>query len=69
MPKKRFLIERPITSASGTQTFWVDADTEEEALARHEAGEGDIYTSNCEVMGLGKPAIVGETSMDDTGDA
>lgn len=65
---KRFLIERAITSAEGTQTFWVDATDEGDALARHEAGEGGIYTDNCEVQGLGEPSVCGETEADDFGD-
>lgn len=37
---KRFLLDLPTTSAEGTQTYWVDAMDEEDALARHKAGEG-----------------------------
>lgn len=65
---KRFLIERLITSADGAQTFWVDADSEDDALARHEAGEGGMYADNCEVQGLGEASVAGETELDDYGD-
>jgi hypothetical protein len=65
---KRFLIERSIASAEGTQTFWVDADSEEDALARHDAGEGGMYASECEVQSLGEPVVAGETGKDDYGD-
>lgn len=65
---KRFLIECPITSAEGTQTFWVDADSETDAIARHDAGEGGMYASDCEVQSLGEPVVAGETGADDYGD-
>lgn len=68
MKKRRFLIERQVTSAEGTQTFWVDAENEDDALAEHRAGKGGIYSDECEVQGLGEPEIAGETELDDFGD-
>lgn len=65
---KRFLIERDITDAGGTQTFYVDAETEDEAMEKHRNGEGEIYASECEVTNLGEPVFAGETSLDDDGD-
>jgi hypothetical protein len=33
--KQLFLIQRNVDDASGTQTFYVDADNEEDAITRH----------------------------------
>jgi hypothetical protein len=65
---KRFLIERPVTAAEGTQIFWVDAESEEDALEKHEAGEGGIYADVCEVQSLGEPSVCGTIEPDDFGD-
>ena len=48
--------------------FWVDAESEEEALERHEAGESEMYASECEVTQLGESEVTGTTTLDDTGD-
>ena len=65
---KRFLFSYDIESASGTQCFYVDAETLEEAKVKIEDG-GDIYSDECEVTGLcHDPEFVGETSIDDFGD-
>lgn len=50
MPTFQFAVE--ITEAVGTQTFAVDADTREEALAKIRSGEGEIVDENIEVQGL-----------------
>lgn len=65
---KRFLLARPVTEASGTQTFWADAVDEQDALARHENGEGGMYASDCEVDQLGEAEICGEIDTTDFGD-
>jgi len=68
MTLKRFLIERTVTSAAGTQIFFVDANSEEEALAKHKNGDGGMYSSEVEVQSLGEPCISGTTNLDDGGD-
>lgn len=65
---KRYLITRSITAAEGTQTFWVDAESEADALQKYEEGEGGMYQSEFEVMDLGEPENSGETTFDDYGD-
>lgn len=65
---KRFLFQRSVENAGGTQTFYVDAETQEEAesIARDEGGE--FYSEEVEVTALGEPEFCGETSLDDYGD-
>lgn len=65
---KRFLISHDVVNASGTQVFWVDAESEDEAMAKHQAGESDMYSSEVEVTKLGEPSLCGTTSLDDTGE-
>jgi hypothetical protein len=50
---KRFLFNYDIESASGTQTFYVDAETMEEAKERIKTG-GEVYADDCEVTELSK---------------
>ena len=64
---RRFLFDYSITSASGTQTFYVDAETLEEATEKLKTG-GEIYAYNCEVTDLGTPEYSGFTDTDDFGE-
>ena len=64
---KRFLYTYSVTAASGTQTFYVDAETQEEADELIQAG-GEIYSNDVEVTDLGEPDRAGETNIDDYGD-
>ncbi|WP_298151164.1 hypothetical protein [Flavobacterium sp.] len=66
---QRYLIERTIDSASGTQVFYIDSTSEAEALRLLSAGAGNIYTNQCEVTSLGEPRISGTTSLEDFGEA
>lgn len=66
---KRFLIQTSVLKAEGSQTWYVDADTEAEALQRYNDGDGDIYASEVDVTSLGEPELAGETTLDDFGDA
>ena len=65
---KRFLILTSVLNAEGYQTWYVDADTEEEALRKYDEGGGDIYSSEVDVTSLGEPEVMGETTLDDVGD-
>lgn len=65
---KRFLIDCDVTSVEGTQTWWVDAYSEDEALEKFKTDGGEIYAEEIGVMDCGKPYIVGETELDDYGD-
>lgn len=65
---KRFLIEAEVKAAEGSQTFYVDAETEEQAMDIYNNGGGNIYAHDVEVVDLGIPGCVGETSLDDFGD-
>ena len=64
---KRFLIETSVENAEGTQTWFVDAETEEEALDKFSAGGCDLYESNVDVTQCGDPEISGEVPLDDFG--
>ncbi len=64
---KRFLIDTSVENAEGTQTWFVDAETEEEALDKFSAGGCDLYESNVEVTRCGEPEISGEVPLDDFG--
>jgi hypothetical protein len=64
---KRFLIDTSVENAEGTQTWFVDAETEEEALDKFSAGGCDLYESNVEVTLCGEPEISGEVPLDDFG--
>ena len=65
---KRFLIETPVENAEGSQTWYVDATSEAEALKKYEQGGCDLYASNVDVTSLGEPEISGETTLDNFGD-
>lgn len=67
MKIQRFLVERPVDSASGSQIFYVDATSESEAIRKHKLGEGDIYANECEVTSLGEPCVTGTVELDDFG--
>jgi hypothetical protein len=64
---KRFLIDTAVEKAEGTQTWFVDAETEQEALDKFSSGAGDLYESNVEVTRCGEPEISGEVPLDDFG--
>jgi hypothetical protein len=64
---KRFLIDTLVENAEGTQTWFVDAETEEEALDKFSAGGCDLYESNVDVTQCGDPEISGEVPLDDFG--
>ncbi len=66
---KRFLISTPATSVEGGQVWWVDAATEEDALAAYHQNGGQFYTSEIDVVGLGEPEIHGQTTLGDCGDS
>lgn len=66
---KRFLIETSVENASGTQTWFVDAETEDEALEKHKSGSSNQYSSDVEVTSLGEPEISSEVPLDDFGDS
>lgn len=65
---KRFLINTDVVDAQGVQTWYVDAESEDEALEKFNAGAGEIYENEVEVTKLGDPEICGETTLDDFGD-
>ncbi len=50
---KQFFVDRDVTSASGTQTFMVTAENEEEAKGKFLREEGDIFSNDVEVLDLG----------------
>lgn len=66
--QKRYLIETSVKNTAGSQTWYVDATSEAEALEQYEQGECDLYASNVEVTSLGEPEISGETTLGDFGD-
>lgn len=65
---ERHLIVTSVEHAEGTQTWWVDATSSDEALAKFEAGDGEIYSNEVEVTKLGEPAHAGIVDLDDFGD-
>lgn len=65
---KRFLFNASVERAEGYQTFRVDAETEEEALAILKQGGGDIYASEVDVVHIGAFEFDQETSLTDFGD-
>ncbi|AMO47585.1 Hypothetical protein AKI40_1167 [Enterobacter sp. FY-07] len=65
---KRFLFTTEVKRAEGSQTFRVDAETEEEALEILENGGGDIYAHDVEVVDIGEFEFDHETNLDDFGD-
>lgn len=64
---KRFLIDTSVLNAEGSQTWFVDAETEKEALAKFKKGDCDLYESNVDVTSLDDPEISGEVPLDDFG--
>jgi hypothetical protein len=68
MTVKRFLFDHEVKSVHGTQTFYVDADSLEEARALMASSGGTFYAQEIEVTDLGEPEPAGETTLDDTGD-
>ena len=65
---KRFLIQTSVENAEGSQTWYVDAENEAEALQKYNNGECDMYANEAEVTSLGQPELAGETTLDDFGD-
>lgn len=64
---KRYLFTAQVKSASGYQTFFVDAETREEADALINEG-GDIYAHEVDVTDLERLEFDHETTTDDFGD-
>jgi hypothetical protein len=65
---RRFLFSYVVESASGSQTFYVDAETPEDALALLKTEGGELYRHEVEVTDLSEPEPSGETTLDDFGD-
>lgn len=65
---KRFLFEYPVLGTHGTQVFYVDAETADDALHLLEGGGGAIYSEEIEVTDIGEPELCGETTLDDFGE-
>jgi hypothetical protein len=53
----KYLIHANIQKASGTQTWSVTADSPEDALRKHKAGESAFYGEQVEVTSLSEPTI------------
>jgi hypothetical protein len=64
---KRFLIDTSVENAEGAQTWFVDAETEQEALDKFSSGTCALYESNVEVTRCGEPEISGEVPLNDFG--
>jgi hypothetical protein len=64
---KRFLIQTSVENAEGSQTWYVDAETEAEALKKYNDGDCNMYQNEVDVTSLGEPELAGETSLDDFG--
>ena len=66
---KRFLYTASVRSASGTQTFFVDAESRAEADERAANGDTDgISYNEVEVTDLTELEFESETTTDDFGD-
>jgi hypothetical protein len=65
---KRFLFQTSVENAEGSQTWYVDAKNETEALQKYSNGDCDIYASEVDVTSIGQPELAGETTLDDFGD-
>ena len=65
---KRFLIQTSVENAEGSQTWYVDAKTEADALKKYNDGDCNMYVNEVEVTSLGEPELAGETTLDDFGD-
>lgn len=68
MTKRRFLFCRSVLEANGSQTYYVDADTPEEAAKLLKETGGELYAEEVEVYALSEPEAAGETTTDDFGD-
>jgi hypothetical protein len=65
---KRFLFQYGVKNASGSQTFYVDAESLDEARKLLDRDGGDLYSNEVEVTDLTEPEYEGETTLDDFGD-
>ena len=65
--QQRYLFIANVTNASGTQTFYVDAESQEEANRLIETG-GEMYSNEVEVTDLSDFEPAGVTTLDDYGD-
>ncbi len=54
----RYTILVSVEHASGWQTWTVDADNEEEAIAKFNSGEGEPSEQEVEVTAIGQPHII-----------
>ncbi len=52
-----YRITCPITKMRGSQTYTVEADSEDEALRKHDAGESDYENQEIDVLQHGKPEV------------
>lgn len=50
--KKRYYFTAPVTSVYGSQTYYADAESQEEALAIVEGGDGIFQCEELEVQNL-----------------
>lgn len=64
---QRFLLICDATSVSGHQIYYVDARTEEEAIAIYKKEGGELYSEELEVQDLSEPAVLETTTLDDYG--
>lgn len=66
---KRFIYSATVTSGSGSQSFYIDAESREEADARAANNESDgMYADDSEVTDLDALEYEDETTVDDFGD-
>lgn len=66
---KRFIYSATVTSGSGSQSFYIDAESREEADARAANNESDgMYADDSEVTDLDALDYEDETTVDDFGD-
>ena len=62
--QKRYLIQTPVKRASGWQSWYIVADSPEEALELHKAGYSEYMDEEVEVTALGDPVVVGEEEIE-----
>ncbi|EPE5151576.1 hypothetical protein ACVQFJ_004114 [Yersinia enterocolitica] len=66
---KRFIYSATVTSGSGSQSFYIDAESREEADARAANNESNgIYADDSEITDLDALEYEDETTVDDFGD-
>lgn len=66
---KRFIYSATVTSGSGSQSFYIDAESREEADERAANNESDgMYADDSEVTDLDALEYEDETTVDDFGD-